>query len=141
MNLEFMNEMKDKYLQTDEGKGVLLAGITLGMLAYQQKNGNDGQKVSDTPLFKQIHWGKMTYRDLKRLLARVPELLKAYKVNYASYMSSLNGKSGELLLKEDTKDLGVNGNFAFTIGFVNSYDYFWKVFSKEAEHKEEGTHV
>ncbi|HPF16792.1 MAG TPA: TM1802 family CRISPR-associated protein [Thermotogota bacterium] len=136
MNLTFLNEMNDKYIRTDEGKGVLLAGITLGMLAYQQKNANEGLKISDTPLFKQIHWGKMNCRELKRLMARVPELLKAYNVNYASYLSSLNGKSGELLMKEDAKDLGVNGNFTFTIGFVNSYEYFWKIFTEET-HKED----
>jgi len=137
MNLNFIDEMNDKYLKTKEGKGVLLAGITLGMLAYQQKKENEGQKISDTPLFKQIHWGKMNYRELKRLMARVPELLKAYRVNFSSYLNSLNGKSGEFLLKANTKDLGVNGNFAFTIGFVNSFEYFWAIFKDENQKEDE----
>jgi len=44
-------------------------------------------------------------------------------------------KAGALLLQAGSDEMGVKGNFAFTIAFMNSYEYIKKMFqdAKEAE--------
>ena len=32
--------------------------------------------------------------------------------------------------------MGIEGNFAFTVGFMNANEYFWKIFRKEKEDEE-----
>ena len=52
LNLKFLEGFADEYLQKDEGKGILLAGVVLGMLAQGQVGPN--QSIGDAPLFKQL---------------------------------------------------------------------------------------
>jgi hypothetical protein len=133
MNFDFFDEMSDEFVKTNAGKGIMLAGISLGILADQQRK-DVNKDVSDTPLFKQMNWGKLDYRDLKRHMSRVPELIKAYNVKYAPLINALTAKGGEYLLMSDSKGMGVDGNFVFTIGFVRCNEYFWRIFkSKKTE--------
>lgn len=131
MKLEWLNEFSDPYLKTASGQGVLLSGIVLGMIAkYQVGKGED---IDAAPMFKQLMFGKMQRRDLLRHLSRVPELIRAYDIPYKSYLEQLCGKAGDLLLK-GTSEMGVDGNFTFSVAFLNAYEYFWRVFGKsEAE--------
>ncbi|WP_036226056.1 TM1802 family CRISPR-associated protein [Mesoaciditoga lauensis] len=134
MNTDFFEKLQDKYLQTDFGRGVFLAGVALGTLANAQLEYSNGKKVEDTPLFKQINFGKMSLRELKKHMSRIPELTKAYRIDYSSMISALASKAGELMLNGGSKDLGVDGNFAFTVAFMNSKEYFWgKIFKKKEE--------
>ncbi len=133
MNFDFFNELSDKYLQTNFGRGIFLAGIVLGMIANEESK-NGGKSVEDTPLYKQINFGKMTLKELKKHLARTPELMKAYNIEHSEMIKSLMIEAGELILKDKAKDLGVDGNFAFTVAFMNSREYFWsKIFKKKEE--------
>lgn len=130
MNLDWMDEFADPYLKTDAGKGVFLSGVALGMLAKSQAGG-DRKKLDSTPLFKQIMFGKMQRRDIERHLSRVPELLKAYDIEYKILFQDLVGKAGELLLK-GSGEMGIDGNFSFAVAFLNADDYFWqRIFKKE----------
>lgn len=131
MKLEWLNEFSDPYLKTASGQGVLLSGIVLGMIAkYQVGKGED---IDAAPMFKQLMFGKMQRRDLLRHLSRVPELIRAYDIPYKGYLEQLCGKAGDLLLK-GTSEMGVDGNFTFSVAFLNAYEYFWRVFGKsEAE--------
>lgn len=131
MDLSFFNEFNDKYLRKPEGQGVFLAGLALGQLASRQIP--QGGKIDDSPLFKQMNFGKMTMRDLQKHLSRVPELTRAYRLNNAATVERLMTKSGELLLKSGTEDLGIKGNFAFTVAFMNSYEYVKKIYEKQEE--------
>ncbi|HQC38425.1 MAG TPA: TM1802 family CRISPR-associated protein, partial [Thermotogota bacterium] len=70
MTIDFFKEFQDPYLHSPEGQGVFLAGICLGQLANRQVQ--NGGKIDDSPLFKQMNFGKMTMRDLLRHLSRVP---------------------------------------------------------------------
>ena len=134
MNTDFFNELRDKYLQTDFGKGVFLAGVAIGTLANAQLRDSKENKIEDTPLFKQINFGKMTLKELKRQIARIPDLTKAYRINYSEMIESLAGEAGKLMLNSGSKELGVDGNFAFTVAFMNSKEYFWgKIFKKREE--------
>jgi len=129
MNFDFFNDLSDKYLKTDFGRGVFLAGIALGVLANAENN-----KLEDAPLYKQINFGKMTLKELKKHFARIPELVRAYHVEYADKVISLATEAGELMFKETVKDLGVDGNFAFTVAFMGSKEYFWgNIFKKKEE--------
>ncbi|AQS58402.1 TM1802 family CRISPR-associated protein [Desulforamulus ferrireducens] len=128
MKLEFLNNFADPYMQTAAGRGVFLAGVVLGMVAQgQSKDGN----LEGTPLFKQMTFGRMKGRDLKRHLARVPELVKAYDIKYKDIIRKLAAYAGELILQEKSFELGVDGNFAFATGFINAREYFWAIFSKQ----------
>jgi hypothetical protein len=134
MNIEFFNEFKDPYLQTDEGKGIFLAGITLGMLAKGQLP--KGVPIDSAPLYKQIRFGKLQKRNLMALISRVPELTRATldekNEGYAGMIESLCAKSGVLIIQGGGEDLGVNGNFAFSVAFLNAPDYFFgKIFKKK----------
>jgi hypothetical protein len=131
LNLEWLNEFSDPYLKTASGQGVLLSGIVLGMIAkYQVGKGED---IDAAPMFKQLMFGKMQRRDLLRHLSRVPELIRAYdngdKKIPKGYLKQLCGKAGELLL-EGTSEMGIDGNFTFSVAFLNAYEYFWRIFGK-----------
>ena len=130
MNLDWMEDFSDPYLKTPGGKGVFLSGVLLGMIAKSQVEGKQDQ-IDSAPLFKQIMFGKMQRRDLHRHMSRVPDLLRAYDIKYKIYYQDLAGKAGELLLK-GSGEMGVDGNFAFSVAFLNADYYFWnRIFPKE----------
>lgn len=133
MNLEFFNEFHDRYLHTPQGQGVFLAGVALGQLATRQVG--SGGKIDDSPLFKQMHFGKMAMRDLQRHLSRVPELTRAYNLTNAATIEMIMTRAGGLLFQAGSDDLGVKGNFAFTVAFMNSYEYVKKIFHNPEEGK------
>lgn len=128
MKLEWLQDFSDPYLKTPAGQGALLSGILLGMVARHQIK--KGDNIDGSPMFKQIMFGKMQRRDLIRHLGRLPELLRAYDIPYKPYFQMLAGTAGELILKGN-KDLGVDGNFAFSVAFLNANDYFWRIFGKD----------
>lgn len=135
MKLEFLEDYKDPYLKTDQGKGVFLAGVLFGYMAScQVKEGDDIKKA---PIFKQLDFGRMNLRSLKKQLSRVPQLIYAYEgiSKYSGLFTSLAAEAGELILSGGQKDLGVDGNFAFTVGFSNGPDFFWKIFKKKEPSK------
>ena len=136
-HLEFLDKFSDKFLQSDFGKGVLLSGVVLGYLAFKQteKKQNEGGnfssgKIQDSPLYKQLNFGRLTLRDLKKHLSRVPELIKAYKIEPSFLIEDLASYSQEMLLTSQGKDLGIDGNFAFVTGFMNSKKYFWEIYKE-----------
>lgn len=126
MDLSFFEQFSDDYLRKYEGKGVFLAGVTLGMLARGQVD--KGESIANSPLFKQLNFGKMQLRDLKRHLARVPELTRVYKVRVPGWLEQLAAEAGSLMLKSGISELGVNGNFAFSIAFLNAWQYYSAIF-------------
>jgi hypothetical protein len=127
MNLDWLAEFSDPYLKTETGQGVFLGGIILGMVAkYQVKKRGE---INSAPIYKQIMFGQMQRRDLLRHLSRVPELVRAYDIPHKYYFQKLAVKGGELLLSQN-KELGVNGNFAFSVAFLNAHEYFWRIFNK-----------
>ena len=128
MNLEFFSKFHDPYMQTPAGQGVFLAGVLLGYMAYRQA-GKDGD-VSQSPIFKQIQFGRMDMVNLKRLLSRVPTLLAAYRedMKFTNLMSQLSAAATKLILQSADEELGTNGNFAFAAGFLNANSYFWDIF-------------
>ncbi len=127
MNLDWLEGFSDPYLNTPVGQGVFLGGVVLGMIARNQIS--KGDEIDSAPLFKQIMFGKMQRRDLLRHLSRVPELLLAYDIKYKMYFRELTGKAGELLLR-GRGEMGVDGNFAFSVAFLNANEYFWRIFGK-----------
>ncbi|MDD2496916.1 MAG: TM1802 family CRISPR-associated protein [Desulfitobacteriaceae bacterium] len=131
MNLDWLAEFSDPYLKTQTGQGVFLGGIILGMVAkYQVKKGNE---INWAPIYKQIMFGQMQRRDLLRHLSRVPELVRAYDLPHKYYFQKLAAKGGDLLLSQN-KELGIDGNFIFSVAFLNAHEYFWRIFTKsEAE--------
>lgn len=133
MKLDFFEKFADPTMRTAEGQGIFLAGVALGMLARGQTK--DGS-IDGAPLFKQITFGRMKRRDVKRHLARVPELVKAYDLKYKDLIRKLAGFAGELLLLDEGFELGVDGNFAFTTAFMNSREYFWAIFGKQNDDDE-----
>lgn len=132
MNLDWMEGFSDPFLKTPAGQGVFLGGVILGMIAKYQ--GGQGGDVDSAPMFKQIMFGKMQRRDLLRHLSRVPELLRAYDIKYKIYIQQLTGRVGDLLL-QGGGEMGVDGNFAFSVAFLNAYEYFWRIFGKQEEPK------
>lgn len=127
MNIDWLENFADAYLKTSSGQGVFLGGIVLGMVAkHQVKKGDD---IDSAPMFKQLVFGKMQRRDLLRHLSRVPELLRAYDIPYKNYIQQLSGRAGELLLR-GSGEMGVDGNFAFSVAFINANEYFWRIFGK-----------
>ena len=129
MRLEFLNEFKDPYMRKQEGRGAFLAGIVFGMIARGQAG--KGGNIDAAPMFKQINFGRVQRRDLIRLMGRVPELTRAYDIPYAGMIESLCGEAGKLLLEGEAKELGIDGNFALSVAFLNASDYFWKIFKKQ----------
>jgi len=131
-DLEFLNGFADGYLKTDQGKGVFLAGVILGSMARQQVG--KSSEIENSPLFKQINFGRVTMRDLKKHLSRLPELMKAYHVKKGTsyYLQQLANEAGEMLLVGGTQELGVDGNFAFTVSFANASKFLWeKIYKRE----------
>ena len=63
MNLDFFDRFADPYLKTPTGRGVFLGGLILGVVASQQ---SDRGTVQDSPLFKQVSFGRMQVRDIRR---------------------------------------------------------------------------
>ena len=51
---------------------MFLSGLVLGMIASKQVE--TGVAIDASPMYKQLHFGRMQRRDLLRLMARVPEL-------------------------------------------------------------------
>lgn len=133
MNLDFMADFKDQYLQTPAGQGAFLAGVTLGFIAVNQVENE--KNIKNAALFKQIQFGRMDLKTLKKHLARVPNLIAAYsdKIPATHLVSALAGKASSDLLQGEMNDLGVDGNFAFTVGFLNAKRYFWEIFKKKEE--------
>lgn len=133
MLLNWLDDFSDQYLKTSTGQGVFLSGIVLGMITKNQVG--KGENIDTAPMYKQIMFGKMQRRDLLRHLSRVPELIRAYDIPYKNYLMQLSGKAGELLLKESA-EMGVDGNFAFSVAFLNAVEYFWKIFKKDEDKNE-----
>ncbi|MHB1127782.1 MAG: TM1802 family CRISPR-associated protein [Bacillota bacterium] len=132
MKLDWLEGFYDPYLKTPVGQGVFLGGIVLGMVAkYQVKKGDE---IYSAPIYKQLMFGKMQRRDLLRHLSRVPELLRAYDLPFNFYFQQLSGKAGDLLL-QGSGEMGVDGNFAFSVAFLNAYEYFWRIFGKPDDQK------
>ncbi|HOQ38911.1 MAG TPA: TM1802 family CRISPR-associated protein [Fervidobacterium sp.] len=136
---EFLDNFSDKFLQTDFGRGVLLAGVVLGHVAHAQVRksgeGNSAGKIQDAPLYKQLNFGKLELRDLKRHLARIPEFIKAYRIDPSFLLEDLTAYSQELILKAGNSNLGVDGNFAFVAGFMNSNKYFYEIYKDHMKGK------
>lgn len=133
MKLNWLEGFSEPYLKTMAGQGVFLSGVVMGMLAKSQIK--KGDEIDSAPLFKQIMFGKMQRRDLLRHLSRVPELLRAYDVKYKGYYQELAGKAGELLL-QGGGEMGVDGNFVFSVAFLNANEYFWQIFGKTENQKD-----
>jgi len=136
MKLDFLDEFTDPYLKTNSGRGVFLAGVVLGFIARAQVKGDlqgSPEDIGSSPLFKQLNFGRMNKRDLYKHLARVPEIVRAYHLDYADMVESLSAKAGELILQKDDKerDLGIDGNFVFSVAFLNARKYFWTIFGKK----------
>jgi len=87
-------------------------------------------------LYKQLNFGRLSLRDIKKHLSRVPDLIKAYKIEPSFLVEDLTGYSQELLLNSKGKDLGVDGNFAFVTGFMNWRNYFWEIYKDYTKEKE-----
>jgi hypothetical protein len=128
MELGFLDQFADPYLKTETGKGVFLGGIVLGLVATQQV---ERGALENAPLCKQIAFGRMQLRDIRRLLARVPELTKAYRLKNAGRVAQLLGAAGDFLFAGKERDLGVDGNFAFSVAFTNAWRYYRILFPKD----------
>ena len=127
MKLDWLNDFSDPYLKTTSGQGVFLSGIILGMLArYQVSKEED---IDSAPMFKQLMFGKMQRRDLLRHLSLGPEFIRAYDLPNAWLLVKLTLKAVFLLLK-GTAEMGVDGNFTFSVAFLNASEYFWRIFGK-----------
>ena len=137
MHFEFFEEFADPYMKTESGRGIFEAGIVLGMVALGEA-GSSAQ-IDSAPIFKQMNFGRMKKRDISRHLARSPELTRAYHLDYAGMIESLAAHAGELLLMGSERELGVDGNFAFSVAFLNAKKYFWTIFKsdKKVEDKTE----
>lgn len=127
MKLDFFAEFADPYMQTPSGRGVFLCGITLGMIAWGQNKAN----IQDAPMFKQLNFGRLQKRDILKQMAKIPQLLRAYDMDYQFLIQELAAKAGETALMGKEENFGIHANFAFTVGFLNSKAYFWKIFDKK----------
>lgn len=138
MRLDFLDDFRDPYMQTPQGRGVFLAGVALGYLARGQVE--EEKNIASAPLFKQLEFGRLNMKALKKLLARVPKLLAAYRegIKYGGLIAALAAEANGLILKGENQELGVDGNFAFTTGFANASTYFWKIFGKQGEEQSVG---
>ncbi len=131
MDLSFLEAYQDRYMRTPQGKGVLLAGVALGTLAKRQ-----AERIEESPLFKQMNFGKMALRDIKRHLSRVPELTRAYHLSNARTIELIMVQAGDFLLQSPGEEFGVEGNFAFAIGFMNAWEIIRKIYNN---HEVNGT--
>ncbi len=133
MNLTWLDEFNDPYMKKPAGRGSFLSGVLLGFVASCQKG--KGSALSDAPLFKQLSFGKLQVRDLKRHLGQLPMLLKAYPIPYQRQLTEISGQAAEFLLKDD-RELGVDGNFIFTNAFLNAWKYFYRLFPEIQSEKD-----
>lgn len=133
MNLYFFNEFQDDYLRKPFGKGVFLSGVVLGYIARNQVRSD--REIKNAPLFKQIPFGRLDCKNLKKLMARVPQLLSSYgdSIPAVYLVEELANQAGILLLEGPRQELGVDGNFAFSVGFGNAAGYFWTIFKQEKQ--------
>ncbi len=127
MDLSFMEAYQDRSMQTPKGKGAFLAGVALGELARKQ-----AERIDESPLFKQMNFGKMALRDVKRHLSRVPELTRAYHLSNARTIERIMVQAGDFLMQSPGEEFGVEGNFAFAIGFMNSWEIIRKIYKDHA---------
>ena len=134
MHFVFFEDFADPYMKTETGRGVFEAGIVLGMVALGQAG--KGGSIDSAPLFKQTNFGRMKKRDISRHLARIPQLTRAYHLDYAGMIESLAAHAGDLLMKGKERELGVDGNFAFSVAFLNAKKYFWTIFKSEKKAEE-----
>lgn len=133
---DFFKDFKDPYMEKKDGQGVFLSGLVLGMIAREQAN-KMGSSLDASPLYKQINFGRMQRRDLSRLMSRVPELTRVYDLPYADKIESLCAEAGKRLMEGLSEELGVSGNFAFSVAFLNAQNYFWeKIFQKQVPDEE-----
>lgn len=140
MNIGFFDDFKDDYMQTLQGKGYFLSGVVLGMVARGQAG--KGSPIDSAPLYKQLHFGKLQRRDILRHMSRIPELTRVYNLDYAGMIESLCAKAGEYLMLGGASDPGVDGNFAFSMAFLNAPDYFFKrIFKKTDEDQKDGSEI
>lgn len=135
MRLDFLDEFNDPYLCTDEGRGVFLASVVLGMVARGQAGRR--KAVDSSPMFKQLNFGKVQRRDIRRHMARLPELVRVYNLDYADMIDSLAAKAGDLMMSGSGAEPGIDGNFVFSVGFLNAPDYFFGIFRKKDFGQEE----
>ena len=63
----------------------------------------------------------------------MPDLARAYRLKNAGRVSQLLGTAGELMLQSGKRDLGIDGNFAFSVAFTNAWRYYKEIFPKETE--------
>lgn len=153
MKLDFLNEMKDPYLATTEGRGVFLSGVVLGVLAVVQTP--PGSSIDAAPIYKQLNFGHMQRRDIRGHISKAAKLIDIYVknmgrddasgakqeafggirkcVNLAEKLKAIAAEAGEMLLTCGERDLGVDGNFVFSVAFLNAEKYFWKLFKKAEE--------
>ena len=125
MNLDWLNEFQDPYLQKPTGKGIFLSGIALGFIASCQKG--KSKSIADAPLFKKLPFGKLQKRDIKRQLADIPVMLKAYEIPYPYEITNIANAAGELLLT-GSEEMGIDGNFIFSLAFLNAWKYFYLLY-------------
>jgi hypothetical protein len=135
MHFEFFEEFADPYMKTESGRGIFEAGIVLGMVALGEAGGS--AQIDNAPMFKQMNFGRMKKRDILRHLARIPELTRAYRLDYAGMIESLAARAGESLLMGSERELGVDGNFAFSVAFLNAKKYFWTIFKSDKKDEDE----
>jgi hypothetical protein len=138
MNLDWFEKFEDPYLQKPAGQGVFLSGVLLGFVASCQ--GGKGSRLNDAPLFKQLPFGKLQQRDLKRHMAALPTLLTAYEIPYQRQLTEISATAVELLLQDD-RPMGVDGNFIFTNAFLNAWKYLYRLYPelKKSDQPQEET--
>ncbi len=134
MNLEWFSEFEDPYFRGPCGQGYFLAGVVLGMLAHHQAR-QMNTSIGDAPLFKSIQLGRVDRYSLKRQLSRVATLMNAYGFGDERLLN-ISREAMELIMKCG-KDMGVDGNFVFSLGFIGAPDYYYnKIFPKKNIEKE-----
>lgn len=134
MKPAIFEEFNDPYLRQTQGQGVFLASIVLGYIARNQVAPE--QDIKNSPIFKQIQFGRMSMKKLKRLMLRVPEIVAAEQDHIPAnqFLFRIYNEANRHLLEGDGQDLGLDGNYVFTVGFGNAALYFWKLFrSREME--------
>lgn len=52
-------------------------------------------------------------------------------------IESLAARAGESLLMGSERELGVDGNFAFSVAFLNAKKYFWTIFKSDKKDEDE----
>ncbi|WP_334139714.1 TM1802 family CRISPR-associated protein [Thermovirga lienii] len=141
MNLDFLDDFTSPHMKSNYGKGLFLAGVVLGVLAYQQA-GNNKDEMLNTPLFKQMNFGRMCLRDILNLLTNVPNIIRGYNIAYPGRIMRLAEEAMNLIFmgQETNFDLDVNAqdNAVFAFGFLHACEaYFNKIFPKSEKQETE----